>query len=212
MSALSDPTLLVEGVVLAWGLAAPPGPINALMAHAAARRGFLAGWVYGLGAVTGDMTMLALVAFGVLRVVDAFPWLKLLFALVGAGLMAWFAWSAWRSARRAAQKLGSDDEDRPTAWWKEFAKAYVVVTTSPYNWGFWLSAGSSMLSRLGANLAFGFFVGILAWTVVWTGLARAGARRVKRLAEYVSYAAAGVLAVFALLLLSYAAVQARSLL
>jgi threonine/homoserine/homoserine lactone efflux protein len=212
MLPLLDPRLFLGGALLAWSLAAPPGPINALMAHAAARRGFLAGWVYGLGAITGDMTMLALTAVGVPRVVDAFPWLKLLFALVGAGLMLYFAWSTWRAARRVAQRLGSDEEDVPVPWGREFAKAYVVVTTSPYNWGFWLTAGSSMLSRLGWALALGFFVGILAWTIVWTGLARAGARRVKRLAEVIAYAAAGVLAVFAVVLLSYAVVTARSLL
>lgn len=207
-----EPSLLLAGVLLSWSLAAPPGPINALMAHAAARRGFLAGWVYGLGALTGDMTMLALTGLGVLRIVDALPWLRVAFALVGAIIMAWFAWGAWRTARRVPQRLGTDADDRPTPKWREFGKAYAIVVTSPYNWGFWLTAGSSMLSHLGWAIGVGFFVGLVGWTVTWTALATAGGARVKRLAEFVAYGAVVVLLAFSVLLLSYAVVTARSLL
>jgi threonine/homoserine/homoserine lactone efflux protein len=210
---LFDLTPLVAGALLSWSLAAPPGPINALMAHAAAERGFWLGWVYGLGAIAGDMTMLALTALGVLRVVDAFPWLRVALALVGAGLMAWFAVGAWRQARAAAAaRPGRDDEDGPTPWPRELAKAYVIVVTSPYNWGWWLTAGSSMLSLLGLIVALGFFLGLLVWTAVWTGLATWGGARVKRLGEVVAYGAAVVLALFAALTAWYAVATARALL
>jgi len=79
----------------------------------------------------------------------------------------------------------------------------VIVVTSPYNWGWWLTAGSCMLALLGWATAFGFFSGLVLWTIVWTGLARAGAARVKRLAEFVAYGAALVLAAFALLMAWY---------
>lgn len=189
----------VAGALLAWSLAAPPGPINALMAHAAAKRGFWAGWVYGLGAITGDATMLLLTLLGVGAVVKRVPTLAIVFAFVGAVLMAWFAWGAWRTARRhtAAAKLGADEEDRPEPRWKAFGKAFAIVTTSPYNWGFWLTAGNGALALFGTRLMLGFFVGILAWTVVWTWLAHAGASRVKRLSEFIAYGAAIVLAAFA---------------
>lgn len=203
---------LLIGATLAWSLAAPPGPINALMAHAAARRGFWQGWVYGLGAIAGDMTMLALTGLGVLRVVQALPWLRVAFALVGAALMAWLAVGAWRAARRASAKLGSDDEDRATPWWRELGKAFAIVVTSPYNWGWWLTAGSSMLTLLGWTVAAGFFAGLLLWTAAWAGLATAGGARVKRLAEFVSYGAAVVLAAFAVVMAWYAVATAASLL
>lgn len=201
----------VAGAVLAWSLASPPGPVNALIAHAAARRGFWAGWVYGLGAIAGDATMLALTGFGVVEVVERIPWLKVAFALIGAILMAYFAIGAWRAARRAGARLGSDDDDRPLSAAREFAKAFLVVTTSPFNWGWWLTAGSSMLTVLGWATAFGFLVGLLLWTVAWAGIATAGGARVKRLAEFVSYGAAVVLALSSVLMLWYAATTARTL-
>ena len=201
----------VAGALLAWSLAAPPGPINALMAHAAARRGFWAGWVYGIGAIAGDLTMLALTGFGVLRIVERIPWLEVLFALVGATLMAFFAFGAWKAARRASARLGSDDDDRPLSAAKEFAKAYVIVTTSPFNWGWWLTAGSSMLALLGWATAFGFMVGLVLWTIAWAGLATAGAARVKRLAEFVSYGAAIVLGLSAIAMLWFGVTSAIEL-
>lgn len=202
---------LFAGALLAWSLAAPPGPINALMAHAAARRGFWAGWVYGLGALTGDMTMFALTGLGVLRMIDLFPWLKVAAAFVGAGLMGWFAIGAWKSARRATAKLGRDSDYKPTPKWREFTKAYVIVVTSPFNWGWWLTAGSSMIGLLGWATLFGFFLGLVLWTIVWTGLATAGASRVRRLSEVVGYGAAVVLALFALVMGWYAVTQAAGL-
>lgn len=174
------------------------------MAHAAARRGFWAGWVYGLGAIAGDLTMLVLTGIGVVGIVERLPWLKVAFALVGAALMAYFALVAWKAARSAGARLGSDEDDRPRSAAKEFAKAYAIVTTSPFNWGWWLTAGSSMLTLLGWATAFGFMVGLLLWTLAWTGLATAGASRVKRLAEIASYGAAIVLGLSAIVMLWYA--------
>lgn len=214
-SILLNPTLLgataLAGAVLAWSLAAPPGPINALIAHAAARRGFWAGWVYGLGAIAGDMTMFVLTGIGVVAIVDRLPWLKVGLSFVGAGLLLWFAIGAWRTARGGA-RLGSDDEDRALPASREFVKAYAIVITSPYNWAWWLTAGASMLSLLGWATAFGFFGGLLAWTVFWAALARAGATRIRRLAEFVAYGAAIVLVLFSGITLWYGVTSAAALL
>jgi len=193
------------GAVLAWSLAAPPGPINALMAHGAASRGFWGGWFVGLGAVTGDMTMLLLTWLGVLRIVDALPWLKVVFAIIGAALMLHFGYGAWRTARRH----GTGNETTATG---SFAKAYIIVITSPFNWGWWLTAGSSMLSLLGWVVALGFFVGLALWIAAWSLLATAGATRMKRFSEFVGYAAAIVLVVFAGIMTWFAVTTARALL
>lgn len=180
------------------------------MAHAAARRGFWAGWIYGAGAVTGDLVMLALTGLGVLRVIDALPWAKVAFAFVGAGLMAWFAWGAWRTAR--AGTTPDAVEERAISLAREFTKAFAIVTTSPYNWAWWLTAGTSMVGILGWSAALGFFVGIVLWITVWSGLATAGGQRVRRLAEFVSYGAALVLAAFAAMMAWYAVASAMALL
>lgn len=194
---------LVVGFALAWSLAAPPGPANALIAQEAARRGFAAGWWTGLGAVTGDVMMFLLMWWGVLRVVGAVRIAPLVLATIGAALMLKFAIDAVRAARAGppqAKGRGS------------FGKSFVTVVTSPFNWGWWLTAGTSLFSDLGFVVMVGFFAGLLAWIVAWSGLARMGASRLDRFAEIVGYAAAVVLVAFALLLGWFAFGEARDLL
>ncbi|MEA3199621.1 MAG: hypothetical protein QOE90_1049, partial [Thermoplasmata archaeon] len=130
------------------------------------------------------------------------------FALAGAALMAWFAWGALRTARRG---MGRDEDDAPEPWLRSFGKSYAIVVTSPYNWGWWLTAGSSMLTLFGFVVGIGFFVGLVLWTMGWCGLSMAGAARLTRFTEIVAYGAALVLAVFAVVMLSYAATTAWSL-
>lgn len=183
----------VAGVVLAWSLAAPPGPANALIAQEATRRGFVAGWLTGLGAVTGDVTMFALARFGVVALLGGIAWLMGALALVGAALMAFFALEAWRAARRH----GALPEARGRG---SFGRSFVTVVTSPFNWAWWLGVGAPLFVGLGWLGPLGFFAGLLTWIVAWSALTRLGASRVARFEEAVSYGSAIVLAVFAVVL------------
>jgi threonine/homoserine/homoserine lactone efflux protein len=196
---------LVAGVALAWSLAAPPGPANALIAQEATRRGFAAGWMTGLGAVTGDLTMFLLMRFGVVRVIGGLPWVLVVLGVVGTGLMGWFAWEAWRAARRHGEL--PDAKGRGS-----FARSYVTVVTSPFNWAWWLGVGAPLFLGLGWLAAIGFFAGLLLWIAAWTSLARAGAAKVRRFEEIVSYAAAAVLVFFAGVLAVHTARSALALL
>lgn len=193
MSSLPEAPLFV-GLVLAWTLAATPGPANALIAQEAARRGWRAGWLAGLGAVSGDVVMFLLMWAGVAVLVTRVPGSSALLAFAGAALMAWFAWGSWRAARRgpAASAEGSAAGG--------YAKCFLIVVTSPFNWAWWVSVGASLFTRLGLAVVAGFFAGLLTWIAFWSGLARAGAARMARFAEAVGYVSAAVLAAFALYL------------
>ena len=178
----------LAGVLLSWSLAAPPGPANAMMAHEAARRSWGAGVRTGLGAVSGDVLMFLLMWLGVLAIVGAFAWTEVVLAAAGAGLMAFFAWGAWRAARAHARV-----EDRVGS----YGKALLTVVTSPFNWGWWLTFGATMFANLGFAVMAGFFAGLCAWVLAWCGLARLGAWRFERFAEWVAYGSAAVLVFFA---------------
>ncbi|HEX2022316.1 MAG TPA: LysE family transporter [Candidatus Thermoplasmatota archaeon] len=194
---------LLAGVLLAWSLAAPPGPANALIAALASQRGFAAGWVAGLGAVTGDLVMFALMGLGALAVLAAVPWLDVGLGGAGAILMAYFAWEAWRSARRP---------DAPVADLRGgYARSFVTVVTSPFNWAWWVSVGASLFVELGWGIVVGFFAGLVAWTIFWAALARAGAARVARFKEAVAYASAAVLVFFAAVLVVFAVRRAAEM-
>lgn len=177
------------GLLLAWSLAATPGPANALIAQEAARGGWRAGWLTGLGAVVGDLVMFCLMWAGALVVIARHPWLEPVLAALGAGLLAWLAWGAWRSARRGAPM---EAEGRGS-----FGRSLLLVVTSPFNWAWWMGAGSSMFEDFGFAIVVAFFAGLVSWVAFWSGLARAGAARIRRFAEGVAYASAVVLAAFA---------------
>lgn len=206
---------ILAGLLLAWSLAAPPGPANALIAHAAAQRSFATGWVTGLGAVAGDLLMFTLMWAGVLRVVDFFPWLKVAMAVAGALLMAYFAWEALRTARRVARArnpAAADDAAPDVTARGGFARSFVAVTTSPFNWAWWLSVGASIFAALGWGIVIGFFVGLIAWTAFWSGLARVGATRIRWFREGIAIGSTIVLAVFAVVVALFAVDAARVLL
>lgn len=190
---------LLVGLLLAWSLAATPGPANALIAQEAARRGWRSGWLTGLGAVTGDLLMFSLMWAGVLVLVARIPASEVVLATAGALLMGWFAWGSWRVARRGA------GEETPGAAAGGFAKCFLIVVTSPFNWAWWVTVGASLLTEMGFAVVGGFFAGLLTWIAFWSGLARAGAARMKRFAEGVAYVSAAVLAIFALSLAWFAA-------
>lgn len=193
----------LAGALLALSLAAPPGPANALMAQETARRGYAAGWVTGMGAVAGDLTMLALTTFGTLRVLALVPQLQVALALLGAVLMIKFAHDAWAAARLP---------ELPEAGGKAgFFRNYIIVVTSPFNFAWWLTAGTALLADLGWWGAVGFFAALVAWVSGWNALALYGKRRITRFAHWVGYASAVVLALFALVLLVYVAREAGPL-
>ena len=108
MSGLAGATI-VNGLVLGWSVAWPPGPINAEMIRRAllprARGGgFWAAWQLGLGACTGDFLWALGVAAGAGALL-ASPRLHLALGVISFLLLLFlaftFARGAWRAARDA---------------------------------------------------------------------------------------------------------------
>jgi threonine/homoserine/homoserine lactone efflux protein len=97
--------LLLRGILLGFGIAAPVGPIGLLCIRRTLAGGRLAGLLSGLGAASADAVYGSLAAFG-LSAVYAWlagwqPWLK----LVGGAFIIWLGVQALRAplAQRAAR-------------------------------------------------------------------------------------------------------------
>lgn len=200
MELLVQGASFLAGAALAWSLAAPPGPGNAMMAHEAARRSWGAGVLTGLGAVAADLCMFLLMWMGILRLVGGRAWIEVALAVAGAALMTHFAWGAWKAAR-------SPLEERVGSFWRAFA----TIVTSPFNWGWWLTVGATLFADLGIVLMIGFFAGLVLWVFAWCGLARLGATYFARFAHWVAYASAAVLLLFAGIVGWYAVQRTASL-
>jgi threonine/homoserine/homoserine lactone efflux protein len=210
------------GAVFGLALAAPPGPMNAVIAQESVLRGWAAGVRAGLGAMTADLCFLVLSLLGVVAFVGSMPRVRAAMVGVGGLLMLRFAYGAVRDA------VGGIDWDAP-AEGRGFRKAFALALTNPYQILFWLTAGVGMLEPgrvdvLGyapyvgdalsgtlvvetgtPALVVGFFAGIALWIVGFPASLVAAGRRLDRLARQVASLSAAVLAGFGLWFLADAA-------
>ena len=221
---------LLAGIVFGLALAAPPGPMNAIIAEESVVRGWSAGFRAGLGAMTADATFFVLAYLGVVAFVRQFPTLQAVMVGVGGVLMLYFAYGA---AQEATGSFRPDEavpeRDKNTG----FRKAFVLALTNPYQILFWLTIGVAMLRPgtvdvlgqtpyVGASLAgllvvetgsvalvTGFFGGIVVWIVGFPATLVVAERRAESFAPVVASLSALVLGGFGLMFLSDAA---RSLL
>ncbi|MGB9986060.1 LysE family translocator [Salarchaeum japonicum] len=212
---------VAAGVAFGLALAAPPGPMNAVIAEEAVQRGWRKGVRAGLGAATADFCFFVLALVGVVAVVTDLPLLHAGLLAVGGGLMLYFAYGAYRGVSESFREAG----ERRVAG-TGFQRAFVLAITNPYQLAFWLSAGVALVEPgeldllsytpyLGDSLAgalvvhtgspalvAGFFAGVLAWVVSFPLALAAAERRVESLAPTVSALSAILLAGFGVLFLA----------
>jgi threonine/homoserine/homoserine lactone efflux protein len=151
-------TSLLAGVAFGLALAAPPGPMNAVIAEESVLRGRLAGFRAGLGAMSADAVFLVLTALGVAAVVGRSPTLRTVMIAAGGLLMLYFAAGAARDALATggsfAEHAPAGTDGAPTtdgaggpsaADSRGFRKAFVLALTNPYQVLFWLTVGVKLL-------------------------------------------------------------------
>jgi threonine/homoserine/homoserine lactone efflux protein len=215
---------LVAGTVFGVALAAPPGPMNAVIAEESVLRGWTAGSRAGLGAFSADVAFFVLAAVGVVELVETAPTLKAVMVGAGGVLMLYFAYGAIRDARDGSAFVVETDVEN-----RGFTKAFALAITNPYQIVFWLTVGVRMLRPdtidvlahtpyVGGDLEgvlvvttgspallVGFFLGILVWVGGFPATLVVVGRRVDKFAPAVATGSALVLAGFGVLFLGDAA-------
>jgi threonine/homoserine/homoserine lactone efflux protein len=141
------------GVVFGLALAAPPGPMNAVIAEESVLRGWLAGFTAGLGAMTADLVFFLLALAGAVAFLENAPTVEAVMVAVGGLLMLYFAVGALRGARetfttgddsRVGDRAdGPETADPPKT--VGFWKALVLALTNPYQILFWVTVGVGLL-------------------------------------------------------------------
>ena len=201
---------LAVGALFGLSLAAPPGPMNAIIAEESVIRGWIAGFKAGLGAMIADVIFFLLALGGVVTVVERLPRLRSAMVAVGGVLMLYFAYGAVRGAHESFRAATTPDS-------RGFWKALALALTNPYQILFWLTVGVGLLSpgridvlayASGAlsgivivetgspTLLVGFFGGIVLWITAFPAALVAAERRSDAMAPVVAHLSAAVLAGF----------------
>gem|GEM_PF-738157 len=204
MGATSGATLL-NGFILGWSVAWPPGPINAEMIRRALlprKQGgsFWLAWQLGLGACTGDFLWALGVAAGAGALL-ASRQLHLALGVLSFLLLLFLAFNfvraAWRMARAnagaaRARRPHENSEDVPAAGSGAkavpasrhgFLLGLILALTSPWNIGFWFAVVSGQGATQKQStflssliLASAVVSGAIAWTIVLCTALKLGAR------------------------------------
>lgn len=192
ISAIESATL-INGFVLGWSVAWPPGPVNAGMLRRSViprsqGGGFWAAWQLGLGACTGDFLWALAVMTGAGALLNS-PRVRQILAIVSFALLLFlagmFALGAWRSAHslrnRNSEETAKNGERKTGRG--GYLLGFTMALTSPWNLGFWLAVIGGQQSAtqnpsFGNSLAFALSVvlGALSWTLVFSVALRQGAR------------------------------------
>lgn len=207
---MSLATTLGAGVLFGLALAAPPGPINVVIAEESVLGGWSDGFRAGLGAMTADLVLLGLALVGAVAVVERRPGLLDLLFVVGGVLMLYFAVGAVRQARTDVE-VASDRERRG------FTRVLLLALSNPYQVLFWMTAGVSLLTpgridvlayasdalsglvvvETGSPaLVAGLFGGVAIWIVGFPAALSSTGRRVDVAGPAVAYGSGAVLAGF----------------
>lgn len=215
----------LAGVVFGIALAAPPGPMNAVIAEESVVRGWNAGVRAGFGAMTADFVFFLLAFLGIVAFVQRFPTLRALMVGVGGLLMLYFAYGAAQEVQGAFRPKDADNVDAATNDSTGFRKAFVLALTNPYQILFWLTIGVGLLDSdrvdilaetpyVGSELAgtlvvqtgspaliVGFFGGIALWATGFPAALVTAERRVESFAPAVASLSALVLGGFGVVFL-----------
>ncbi|MDR5657221.1 LysE family transporter [Halodesulfurarchaeum sp. HSR-GB] len=192
---------IVAGALLGLSLAAPPGPMNAVIAEESVNRGWRAGFAAGLGAMTADALFFLLAVAGLVAFIQNAPTLRGVMVGIGGLLMFFFAYGA---VKGAGEFSGSDGASRAG-----FGKAFALAVTNPYQITWWLTAGVGLLDP-GSVEAFGysfaamnggltitgFFAGIVLWITAFPAALRTAGNAVDALGRVVAYGSGTVLVWF----------------
>ncbi len=190
-SALSGATIL-NGLLLGWSVAWPPGPVNAEMIRRgllprSEGGGFWASWRVGLGACVGDFGWALAVSAGAGALINT-PKIRMILGIISLALLlvlaAVFARGAWRTAREHRNRSNDTTEMDPQKKRRipGFVLGLTLVLTSPWNIGFWLAVIGSQTGQLSGTflnsvfLAASVVCGALTWGCVLACAIKFGAR------------------------------------
>lgn len=182
--------ILAAGIALGLSIAAPPGPVNAVIAVQSVKSS-IRGFLVGLGAMTSDATFLVITHYlgGFIMIDDR---IRAFFSALSCILMAYLAFLTFRSSRKV-ESMMSKGEMRVHL---PYLTGLSIGLTNPFQITWWMSVGLSLISSIGLVIIAGFFTGILLWITLFPTAMHWANNRIPHLYRVVIYASSALLVAF----------------
>ena len=154
-------------VFLGISLAAAVGPVSAAQLNIGIRNGFFHAWIFGFGALLGDVVYMLLVYFGVGQFIDS-PYIKILLWSFGCFVLIYTGIEGLLTLHKI--KLNYRKEKR-TRLRQSLSSGFLIAVLNPLNILFWLGIFGSVLAEASQKLtesqlllySFAIIVGIILW-------------------------------------------------
>jgi threonine/homoserine/homoserine lactone efflux protein len=153
---MSDLSSIVAGIALGLSLGVPPGPVNAAIAAAAARRSYVDGIKIGLGAMTADATYLALTLIGVAVLLTGTA-ARNAISVLGGLILLYYAYATLKSYKKTT------DAPDSVGTGNHYLTGLVMGLTNPLGILWWVTAGAAFVAMFNVLGVAGFMLGLLAW-------------------------------------------------
>lgn len=150
-----------------------PGPVTAVLAEHALKRGFWAGPLVTLGHGLIESFMVALLAAGVSAYMTGRGPAGII-GIAGGFVLAWMGWGMFRSARSGSLSLrGEEAEGRKGPVTGSVAAGMVTTLSNPYWFLWWVTVGAGFVSlsrQHGPGGLLLFFSGHILADLAWLSI------------------------------------------
>lgn len=143
--------LTVLGYALGLSLAAPPGPVNAIIMNESVKS-VLHGSSVGAGAMTADFVFLVALYYGRLVIPS---WVFKYLYLLGAVFMVYLSFAILRSKMPSKTPRGN------------YLVGLSVGITNPFQIIWWVTVGLFLIEKLTLFSIIGFFLGLTTWISIF---------------------------------------------
>ncbi len=200
---------IVQGFLLGFAVAAPPGAVTAYAVKVGIRSGFRGAWLVGLGAATIDAFYCLLALFGVASWIVLFPPARTTMLVIGGLVLTYLGLvSLLEGSKKGAVPRQAKEESHHVA----YLTGVAMTALNPITVAFWVAVGSAVFSARtdfnpisGASFALAVFVGSAFWFTILATLVHAGRRFVNDVLFRLLTCVAGLILLFFGLSLFYRA-------
>ncbi len=149
--------VVLLGASLGVSMAAPPGPVMAMM-FSRSRTSVLSGFLVAMGAMTADFClMVTIILFRDLVDISSLEWA---IYLLGGIYFTYLGYKMIRTLIKGQSQIPDENIRENGSYWKGLTTGLV----NPMQISWWLTAGLSIISRFGVSPFVFFYIGIILYT------------------------------------------------